>query len=67
MTPHHVQCQEESQRHSRCFNQAVKALEEEEERKIHSMATEYQHKLQAEEQTREKLRGEVSVCAQNVS
>lgn len=67
MIPHHVQCQEESQRHRRCFNQAVKALEEEEEQKIHRIATEYQQKLQAEEQTKDKLRGEVSAIAQNVS
>lgn len=62
-----MQCQEESQRHRRRFNQAVKALEEEEERKIHSVGTEYEHKLHAEKQTSKNLKGEVSILTQNVS
>lgn len=62
-----MQCQEESQRHRRWFNQAVKALEEEEERKIHSIGTEYEHKLHAEKQTNKNLKGEVGVITQNVS
>lgn len=62
-----MQSQEESQRHSRWFNQAIKALEEEEERKIHSIGTQYQHKLHAEKQANKKLRGEVGVITQNVS
>lgn len=62
-----MQRQEDSQRHSRWFSRAVKALEEEEERKIHSLGADYQHKLLAEKQTSQDLRGEVGAVTQNVS
>lgn len=67
MIPDGVQCREESQRHSRWFSQAVKELEEEEERKIHSMGTQYEHKLHAEQKTNKNLKGEAGAVTQNVS
>lgn len=45
----------------------MKALEEEEERKIHSLGSEYEHKLHAEKQTNKNLKGEVGAITQNVS
>lgn len=62
-----VQCREESQRHSRWFRQVVKAVEQEEQRKIHMIGTEFENKLQAEKETSRNLKGEVGVITQNVS
>lgn len=67
MMSHCVQCQEESQRHSRWFKQVIKAVEQEEERKIHTIGTEFENKLQAEKETNKNLKGEVGVVTQNVS
>lgn len=61
------QCQEEAQRHSRWFKQVIKAVEQEEERKIHTIGTEFESKLQAEKETNKNLKGEVGVVTQNVS
>lgn len=62
-----VQCQEESQRHSRWFKQVVKAVEQEERRKSQMMGTQFENKLHAEKETSKKLKGEVAVITQNVS
>lgn len=67
MTSHCAQCQEESQRHSRWFKQVIKAVEREEERKIQTIGTEFENKLQAEKETNKNLKGEVGVVTQNVS
>eukprot|EP00066_Takifugu_rubripes_P026110 XP_011615376.1 PREDICTED: LOW QUALITY PROTEIN: cilia- and flagella-associated protein 57 [Takifugu rubripes] len=61
-----TECQEESHRHSRWFKQIVKAVEQEEQRKIHMIGTEFENKLHAEKETNKNLKGEVGVITQNL-
>lgn len=67
MISNFVQCQEESQRHSRWFKQVVKAVEQEQERKLHAIGAEFENKLHAEKETNKNLKGEVGAITQNVS
>lgn len=62
-----MQCQEDAQKHSHWFKRIIKEVEDEEERKIHNIQTEYEMKLHTEKDANKNLKGEAGAMTQKVS